>query len=313
MKILSVGNFGHGWDGSICDEEHIAQALEQLGHEVVRSQRGGVNDYLSPNSSPYDFVLIAQWDGYHPDFIKNTRRELNEGKVEELCPVVYWAFDYQNDGQEWHEHLVKESDLYLSKRIADSKYPNWRWCSQDFAPEFLTKWEEPITVEKYEQPPFQKDIDVLFTGSYLSWATERNEIMELVASKYNLVIHSVNAWPQGNEGPVMDDALPALYARAKIVLSVDHTYEAGYWSDRNSQAIACGAFVLFRHVPLSEAIFRSNIAYFWGKEDVLDKIEYWLEHDEDREYIAAEAYDNSVYYKVRERVADMLNIVREIL
>ena len=33
MKILSIGNFGHGWDGSICDEEHIAGALEELGHD----------------------------------------------------------------------------------------------------------------------------------------------------------------------------------------------------------------------------------------------------------------------------------------
>ena len=287
MRILSIGNFGTGWDGSICDEEHIASALEELGHEVTRCQRGEVN--LDDGNNGYDFTLIAQWDGY--------------GDLSWLPrPLVYWAFDYQAEGQEWHERLVAQADLYLSKRIADSKYPNWAWCSQDFAPSFLTKAPEVV-----------KDIDVLFTGSYLPWATERNEIIDLVGKSYNLVIHSVNQWPQGNEGPVMDDALPALYARAKIILSVDHTYEAGYWSDRNSQAIACGAFVLFRHVPLSEAIFRSHVAYFWGKEDVLDAIEYWLDRDEDRGVIAAEAYAASEYHKVEMRVNDMLNIVKGIL
>lgn len=297
MKILSIGNFGTGWDGSICDEEHIAKALEDLGHEVIRVQREGFsNPGIHIAEEKQDFILIAQWDRYYLSTVGLL-------KSQNSCPVVYWAFDYQADGQEWHERLIKESDLYLSKRIADSKYPNWQWCSQDFAPQFLTKYVEPV----------EKDIDVLFTGSYLPWATERNEIMELVASKYNLVIHSVNAWPQGNLGSVMDHELPKLYARAKIILSVDHTYERGYWSDRNSQIIACGGFCLFRHVPMSEAVFRSNITYFWGKEDVLDSIDYWLEHDEDREYIANEAYDNSPYYKVKERVADMLNIVREIL
>ena len=287
MRILSIGNFGTGWDGSICDEEHIAAALEELGHEVVRAQRDELS--LVSGDNRYDFTLLSQWDGYHDlDWLPR--------------PLVYWAFDHQAEGQEWHETLVANADLYLSKRIADSKYSNWVWCSQDFAPNFLTK-----------APEVEKDIDVLFTGSYLPWATERNEIMELVAGKYNLVIHSVNQWPQGNEGPVMDDALPELYARAKIVLSVDHTYEAGYWSDRNSQAIACGAFVLFRHVPLSEAIFRSNVAYFWGKEDVLDAIEHWLDRDEDRGVIASEAYQMSEYYKVNMRVADMLNIVKGIL
>jgi hypothetical protein len=42
VKILSIGNFlNPSWDGSIPDEEHIAQALESLGHEVVRVQREG--------------------------------------------------------------------------------------------------------------------------------------------------------------------------------------------------------------------------------------------------------------------------------
>ncbi len=288
MKILSIGNFGHGWDGSICDEEHIARALEELGHKVTRCQRGEVN--LNNGNNDYDFTLIAQWDGYG-----DTLAWLPH-------PLVYWAFDYQADGQEWHEKLVKQSDLYLSKRIADSKYPNWQWLSQDFSPQFLTK-----------APETEKDIDVLFTGSYLPWATERNEIIKMIGEKYQLVIHSVNEWPQGNEGPVMDDALPALYARAKIVLSVDHTLEAGYWSDRNSQAIACGAFVLFRYVPLSEAIFRSSVAYFWGKEDALDAVDFWLDRDEDRGVIAAEAYHISDYHKVNMRVNDMLNIVKGIL
>lgn len=286
MNILFLGNFGSGWDGSICDEVHIADALEELGHGVTRMTR---NESLAFDAEMWDMTLIAQWDGY---------KEL----VGLPHPVVYWAFDYQADGQEWHEKLIAEADLYLSKRIADSKYPNWQWCSQDFAPNFLTK-----------APEVEKDIDILFTGSYLPWATERNEIIDLVGNKYNLVIHSVNEWPQGNEGPVMDDALPELYARAKIVLSIDHTLEAGYWSDRNSQAIACGAFVLFRYVPLSEAIFRSHVAYFWGKDDVLDAIDYWLDRDEDRGVIAAEAYQASEYHKVTMRVNDMLNIVKSII
>lgn len=251
-----------------------------------------------PVSEYVDFVLIAQWDGYEEHFVKEVRRQLTY-----MPKVVYWAFDYQADGQEWHERLVREADLYLSHRIADSKYPNWQWMAQDFAPKFLTKYSGVV----------EKDIDVLFTGSYLDWATERNEIIKMVGDKFNLVIHSVNQWPQGNEGPLMDEAVMQLYARSKVILSIDHTYEAGYWSDRNSQIIACGGFALFRYVPLSESVFRSHVGYFFGKEDVLDAVEYWLEHDEDREMIAAEAFEYSAMYKVKERTADMLNAVRNIL
>lgn len=304
MRVLSIGNFlNPSWDGSIPDEEHIAQALEQLGHEVIRQQREErVYDHRGVK---FDFMLIAQWDGYAPWMIESLRK--GDG-----CPIVYWAFDYQADGQEWHERLVKGADLYLSKRIADSKYPNWQWLSQDFAPQFLDKFRD------YHRT-YSGTIDVLFTGTYLPWATERNETLKAVDEKFDLVIHSVNSeeWKkQGFKnvyGPLMDDALPELINKAKINLSIDHTLERGYWSDRNAQIIACGGFVLCRYVPLMEAIFRSNITYFHDIEDCLESIEFWLEHDEDREVIAAEAYGNSPYFKVKERVADMLNIVRSIL
>lgn len=296
MRILSVGNFGRGWDGSICDEEHIAKALESLGHEVIRVQREGANQ-LIVTKEPVDFTLVAQWDKY-PDIINWPK------------PMIYWAFDYQADGQEWHERLVKQSDLYLSKRIADSKYLNWQWLAQDFAPEFLDKHPERV----------EKDIDILFTGSYLPWATERNEILKAVDEKFNLTIHSItpNEWKaQGFKNvrdPVMDEALPALIARAKINLSIDHMIEAGYWSDRPAQIMACGGFVLHRYQPLSSAVFRSYIGYFYDVPSCLKCVEYWLEAEEDRENLAAYGYEYAqMELKVQQRVEDLLNIVQGVL
>lgn len=303
MKILSIGNFGRGWDGSICDEEHIAGALEELGHEVTRLQR----EEFVPFKENFDFILLSQWDGYPGNLITSI-------KSHSKSPIVYWAFDYQSDGQEWHERLINGADLYLSKRIADSKYPNWQWLSQDFAPKFLDKWEEPISIAKYENP-YPKDIDVLFTGSYLDWATERNDTIKAVNENFNLVVHSVNDWLFLKRNlPIMDEELPELYARAKIVLSIDHTLEAGYWSDRNAQAMCCGAFVLARYVPLMESRFHDTIGYYWDIDSCLKNIEHWLTIDEDREAFAHHGYEYAQQYlKVRNRVDDLITIVRGIL
>lgn len=296
MKVLMLGNFGTGWDGSVCDERHIADALEELGHEVIRWQRDDMMGYKE-NVMTADFTLIAQWDGYPEDlwmYLPGIR--------------VYWAFDYQADGQAWHEHLVKVSDVYLSKRIADSKYANWQWLPQDFAPSFLDRYPNKV----------EKDIDVLFTGSYLPWAGERNDTLKAVDEKFNLVIHSVtpDAWKeQGFKnvyGPVMDDALPALIARAKINLSIDHTIEAGYHSDRNAQIMSCGGFVLFRYVPLSETVFRNHINYFYNTQDCLDSIEFLLQSESYRKIISAGGYRYAQnYLKVINRVHDLLTIVRQ--
>jgi hypothetical protein len=298
MRIISIGNFGNpSWDGSLPDEEHIAGALEELGHEVVRMQREEVGAF----TEQCYFVLVSQWDGYPPNLI-TTLKTNTQG-----APIVYWAFDYQVDGQEWHEQLVKGADLYLSKRIADSRYPNWQWLSQDFAPKFL---DSKFNINNYE-----RDIDVLFTGSYLPWATERNETLKAIDEKFNLVIHSVNAWEGFKDirPPIMDEGLSDLYARAKIVISIDHTLEAGYWSDRNSQIMACEGFVLFRYISLSEVRFKDYIQYFYSIEDCLDKITYWLGQDAKRDVKAnlGRAFANQ-NLRVIHRVEDLLTIVESL-
>lgn len=326
MTILSIGNFGLGWDGSQCDEEHIASALEELGHKVHRHQREANPQFIIHYEEGYDFVLVSQWDGY-PETLMGNGKELpfldalrenfsvcwehplemtDEAVIQCNCKhpkIVYWAFDYQADGQEWHERLINSADLYLSKRVADSHYSNWQWLSQDFSPGFLFESKA------------EKDIDVLFTGSYLDWATERNETLRAVDEKFNLVIHSVNQWAgfKDQRGPIMDDGLPELYARAKIILSIDHTLERGYWSDRNSQIMCCGGFVLFRHIPLSETVFRDNVAYFYSVEDCLKKIEYYLNNEEERKAIQINAYQYAQrYLKVKNRVKDLLTIVESL-
>lgn len=227
------------------------------------------------------------------------------GTTIQLYLYIFWCYDYQNDGQEWHERLVNEADLYLSKRIADSKYPNWQWLSQDFAPEFLKESESG-----------KKDIDILFTGSYLPWATERNETLKAVDDNFNLVIHSVNSWDGFKDVrlPVMDEGLPDLYARAKIILSIDHTIEAGYWSDRNAQIMACGGFVLFRYVPLSTAVFRNHVAYFHNIQDCLAKLGLLLNPQmiPVRAEVAKGGYEYAqANLMVKNRVMDLLTIVED--
>lgn len=300
MRILSVGNFGRGWDGSICDEEHIAKALEDLGHEVKRMQREDMN---LVSRGDYDFTLIAQWDKYNSSIVSLLPK-----------PLVYWAFDYQADGQEWHEQLIQQADLYLSKRIADSKYRNWQWLSHDFAPEFLDKypWNNPSIIRPL------LDIDVLFTGSYLPWATERNETIKAVNKKFNLVVHSVNSWPEewglDVRPPIMDEGLPELYSRAKVILSIDHTIEAGYWSDRSAQIMACGRMPLFRYVPLSEVRFGQKVHYFWNVESCFDGIQDLLAREEDSALYDRSAYDYAhSHLMVKNRVKDLLLIVEGIL
>lgn len=295
MRILSVGNFSNpSWDGSLPDEEHIAKALEDMGHEVIRRQREEATQIMV-NDGKIDFTLIAQWDGY-PDALLWPR------------PMVYWCYDYQKDEQEWHERLIKTADLYLSKQLTDAKYPNWQWLPADFAPAFMNrKWG-------MEYQP-DKEIDVLFTGTYLPEGIERTELLKVVDKEFNLEVYSMtpDAWrDQGLKnvhGPVMDEGLRELIPRAKVNLSIDLFHSPGFWSDRNAQIMACGGAVLFRYVPLSEVVFRDAVQYFYNTEDCLQQLRWLLSQD----LTALEMYGWNFAHQnlmVQHRVGDLLTIVK---
>ncbi len=310
MKIVSIGNFeAPTWDGSISDENHIADALEGLGHKIIRKQRNDFKQediYKMPDIiEGVTFVLIAQWDWYHED-LKNILNNVYPG-----AKTVYWAFDHQADNQDWHQRLIAGVDLYLSKMLSDSKYPHWRWLAQDFAPEFLDKWPGDQ----------EKDIDVLFTGTYLPFAGERIELLKAIDERFNLEVYSTtpDQWKEiglkNVHGAVLDEGLRSLINRAKVNISVDiHTETPGYWSDRNAQIMACAGFVLFKYTPMSEARFGSHLEYFNSVEECLEKIQFYLDNTALREAVAEYGYrfaQDSM--KVSHRVFDLITIVRSVL
>jgi hypothetical protein len=298
MKIIIFGNFGRSWDGSLCDEENIAYALEGLGHKIIRAQRGE----NEPDGTA-DFVIISQWNGYQAGLTQALSEKYN-------CPIIYWAFDYQWESHEgWHFDLAKGADLFLSCELAHAhEYinmgANFKWFPQAFAPDFMTEIES-----KYE-----KDIDVLFTGTLLPQAVFRRRLITEVDKNFNLTVCSMtgDAWRQ--EGiknvlpPAVDDDLSAMISRAKINLSVDmFTGIDGCWSDRNAQIMASGGFCLYKHAPMSVLEFRDGVVYFNTIEDCLDKIKYYLEHETERLSIARRGKELAI--KATDRAKQLITLL----
>jgi glycosyltransferase involved in cell wall biosynthesis len=274
-NILIIGNFGKGWDNSICDEKHISDCLALLGYKVTELQREMSEHNVVEKDQ--DLIIISQWDNYPKNFIKNLKQGFR-------CPVVFWAFDYQEDGQAWHEEMVKECDLYLSP-LMDSKYPNHQWLPQAFAPMFLDK----VNVFK--------EYDVVFTGTYLPQGKFRTEVLKAVDEKFNLHIFSVTQEEWKTQGlknvhpPVMDYDLPELYGKSKIVLSVDlFPGHKGCWSDRNAQAMACGACVIYKYAPLSEEEFQDGVVYFNTIDECLSRIQFLLDNKDIAKKVAEKGH-----------------------
>lgn len=301
MKIAIIGNFRRGWDTSVTDETHIADALNS-NHFVYKIQRDEIQWEELPQ---LDIAIIAQWDLYPDDFVERLKKTCGKPIV------IYWAFDYQSlPRQPWHEHLAIDADIFLSKEMDNREEylamgANFHWLPQDFAPATLKPAEE-----------VEKDIDILFMGTYLPHAVERNRLLKAIDDKYNLTICSITPvdWKHAGfknvQDVMIDEESAKMVARAKINISIDHTNKEGYWSDRNAQIMVCGGFVLFRYVPMSEIVFGSTVEYFHNEEQMFKSIDKYLKADSLRDMWAKfgqEYADN--HLRVGNRVHQMMQIV----
>ncbi len=61
---------------------------------------------------------------------------------------------------------------------------------------------------------------------------------------------------------------------------------------RNFEVPGCGGFLLTERVPYLERYFELNreVAVFDGADDLVDKVRYWLDHDEERRRVADAGY-----------------------
>jgi len=301
-KVLFLGNFWKAWDGSVCFENYIKDSFETLGHIVYPIQREKWREEVK-KVDKVDFILISQWEGY------GDIKELRKFKA----PIIYWAFDYHwQTLADWHINLAKEADLFLSKELEhkdfyEKKGVNFHWFLEDFAPDFYDR--------RFPSPTY----DVVFTGSYLDWAKERTELIKAIDKKFNLEVYTftVDQWEKQGVNVhsfAHDDELAEIVAKSKINIAIDHVNSAGYWSDRVARIMALGGFVLNRYVPQQELIFKDYIEYFKDTDECLEKIAYYLKHDNKRERFAERGYKYAQEnLKCINRIKELIIIYEKVL
>jgi spore maturation protein CgeB len=121
--------------------------------------------------------------------------------------------------------------------------------------------------------------------------------MREVDKRFNLKI-----WGSGWEKVGMTAVAPNAYASeyrkicagAKIVLgwNIDPTVDL-YFSNRTWYTLGCGGFLLTLYCPSLEELFMrgGHLDWFESTQECCEKIEYYLQHPERREKIAAAGYD----------------------
>lgn len=317
MRLAYVGNFSQ----SHCTEVHIAATLENLGHEVIRLQEDGMpsqalSAMIDSEANKWDLFLFTRTWGtlvtmghlaqlrerkipsasYHLDLYVGLQRE------DGLDQDPFWRTDYvfTPDGDPVSAGIFKARGInhhYMKPGV--------------FEPECYLDEERG------------GGADVLFVGGgsatgqgpqygHKEWPY-RGQLIKFLQDTYGPRFVK-KGWPQET---IRNHELNRLYADSKVVvgdsLCLNFT-KPYYWSDRVYETLGRGGFIIHPYIKGLEEEFTDGetiVFYEYNNWNQLKtKIDYYLEHDEERERIRRAGHEfveaNCTYTN---RLKQMLDII----
>jgi SAM-dependent methyltransferase len=320
MKISYIGNYTQ----KHCTEVHIALTLEKLGHQVERLQENELQPGWVDKLEGTDLVLYTRTWGefvtledlaklkeknittasYHLDLYVGLSRKYLHGEhsIDEIFQTdPFWRTDYvfTPDGdpssQEVFErngvnHIYMKPGVFEGECVMAEPNPKHEVL-------FVGGGDRRDSPHKYGHPEWDY----------------RNELIEWLYDTYGDRFTKF-----GHPEPtIRNDELNQLYADSKVVvgdsvcIGFNHTY---YWSDRVYETIGRGGFMIHPYIKGLEEEFTDGetiVFYEFGNWNQLkEKIDYYLEHDEERERIRKAGHEfvkNNATYT--QRLRRMLEIV----
>lgn len=148
-------------------------------------------------------------------------------------------------------------------------------------------------------------------------AIERREILEMLSQKYSVQLHTndENAviGNAKNMGPTdYYNGMPYVFKTAKINLNISLRSIKSGIPLRAFDIMGCGGFLLTNYqdefldyfVPDEDFVFYSDYS------ELMDKVDYYLTHEEERKRIARNGHDKvKKYHTFEDRIRDILEVV----
>ncbi len=221
--------------------------------------------------------------------------------------------------------------------LAVSRFQSVRDFWQQRDPEFITildgivedyLQDRSISLEdRFNQSPGKQRMDYQgFVVLYLEErATYMHRLRTLQAVKdYGLKTYGAPEW--GNSqwaedlvscyagfAPQYEEELPSVYYNTKININAFHVQCENATNPRIYDVLAAGGFLLTEYRPAIEQEFEEgkHLAWYKNLDELKEKTEYYLEHEQEREAIALEGQKHVLQhgtYQVRvQKILDVLN------
>ncbi len=298
MRILFIGNYQNGAVGEVADETHIVRELKHAGNTVYSCSRDEwreyviekfpIGKYTVPENESFDVAIICKWHHFYDgSFIRAIKEKYN-------CPVVYWTWDWMDYDGSWHELMAREADIFLTNEGGKlqhllSKGIRAYYFSFDCGDGIFDRPKTELS----------KIYDVVFLGSCSRQGT-RLEMIKEINKEIPITTFGYNHKDWQAEGFL---SFPSVYGeefvktvnQSKIVLGINAFDDCwGYWSNRVGKTLSVGGFLLQSYVPGMELFTKDGVAYFSNAKEAIEKINYYLSHEEERKNIQERVYKQRI-------------------
>lgn len=216
--------------------------------------------------------------------------------IETPHPMAYWASDtHINNG------IAGDSYPFRLKR---AKQADFAFVAQTYGlemmrrdgvsnPILLPHAVEPLAYPKQEK--FAKNFDVCFIGHINS--RNREDALERLFKEF----------PNFDYGQALFEDVAKRFGNSKICFNIAMTDDINM---RNYEVMATGSFLLTNWIPSIEELFEDgkHLVLYRSEDEMIEKVKYYLAHDEEREKIAQAGYEHVMAnHTIQHRVDVILN------
>jgi hypothetical protein len=144
-----------------------------------------------------------------------------------------------------------------------------------------------------------KKYDVVFVGTQ---TPRRKRILDKLSDYFD--VYAPRIWD-----PVL---LNTFYNQAKIVLNI-HASDVLNTETRLCEVMGSGSFLLSEEISTTDMFENGKHLVYWKHgqiDDLLQKVDYYLDHEKERERIAKSGHEHALkYHTLEKRIEMMLSIV----
>ncbi len=192
------------------------------------------------------------------------------------------------------------------------------FLEQALAPEIVLQMQKlcllPQRVNSSETPAW------LYANYYLAkkvTARERSEIIRDLSRQFSLKLYtgeSTAQYPEINNIGMVDyyREAPLVYQNSKINLNISlRSIQSGI-PLRAFDIMGCGGFLLTNYQGdfMEHFVPGEDFVYYENRQDLAEKVAYYLSHEEERKQIARSGYEKvKQFHTYRHRVAEMLQVI----